>query len=114
MNFKAKFKLIPIQFQIRRDVPDTMFKKVYTFNSQRKSMSTIIPLEDGGFRVYTKGASEIILKKCSFISGEGGRLENFTAAQQDHLVRTVIEPMAKNGLRTISLAYRFSANVHPG
>jgi len=92
--------------QIRREMPDTKFKKVYTFNSARKSMSTIIPLEDGGFRVYTKGASEIITKKCSFIFGEGNRLENFTVAQQDNLVRTCIEPMAKDGLRTISLAYR--------
>jgi len=92
--------------QIRREMPDTKFKKVYTFNSARKSMSTIIPLEDGGFRVYTKGASEIITKKCSFVFGEGSRLENFTVAQQDNLVRTCIEPMAKDGLRTIALAYR--------
>ena len=36
--------------QMRRDMPDTRFKKVYTFNSARKSMSTIIPLDTGGFR----------------------------------------------------------------
>ena len=87
-------------------MPDTRFKKVYTFNSARKSMSTIIPLDSGGFRVYTKGASEIIMKKCSFLVGEGGKIEAFTAAHQDRLVQTVIEPMAKDGLRTISLAYR--------
>ncbi|XP_023334000.1 plasma membrane calcium-transporting ATPase 1 isoform X2 [Eurytemora carolleeae] len=92
--------------QLRRDMPDTRFKKVYTFNSARKSMSTIIPLDSGGFRVYTKGASEIIMKKCSFLVGEGGKIEAFTAAHQDRLVQTVIEPMAKDGLRTISLAYR--------
>ena len=51
-------------------MPDTRFKKVYTFNSARKNMSTIVPLDAGGFRVYTKGASEIIMKKCSFIVGE--------------------------------------------
>ena len=51
-------------------MPDTRFKKVYTFNSARKNMSTIVPLDSGGFRVYTKGASEIIMKKCSFIVGE--------------------------------------------
>ena len=87
-------------------MPDTKFKKVYTFNSARKSMSTIIPLDSGGFRVYTKGASEIIMKKCSFIIGDGGKVENFTTAHQDRLVQTVIEPMAKDGLRTISIAYR--------
>jgi len=92
--------------QLRREMPDTRFKKVYTFNSARKSMSTIIPLDTGGFRVYTKGASEIIMKKCSFIIGDGGKVESFTTAHQDRLVQTVIEPMAKDGLRTISIAYR--------
>jgi len=92
--------------QLRREMPDTRFKKVYTFNSARKSMSTIVPLESGGYRVYTKGASEIVMKKCSFLIGEGGKVEGFTAAHQDRMVQTVIEPMAKDGLRTISIAYR--------
>merc|ERR1719431_1441842 len=92
--------------QLRKEMPDTRFKKVYTFNSARKSMSAIIPLDSGGFRVYTKGASEIIMKKCSFLAGEGGKIEPFTAAHQDRLVQTVIEPMAKDGLRTICIAYR--------
>ena len=87
-------------------MPDTRFKKVYTFNSARKSMSTIVPIESGGYRVYTKGASEIIMKKCSFLLGDGGKVESFTTAHQDRLVSTVIEPMAKDGLRTISIAYR--------
>lgn len=92
--------------QLRREMPDTRFKKVYTFNSARKSMSTIIPLDGGGYRVYTKGASEIVMKKCSFLLGDGGKVENFTTAHQDRLVSTIIEPMAKDGLRTISIAYR--------
>jgi len=92
--------------QLRRDMPDTRFKKVYTFNSGRKSMSTIIPLDSGGFRVYTKGASEIVMKKCSFVVGDNGKVESFSTAHQDRLVATVIEPMAKDGLRTISVAYR--------
>lgn len=48
---------------IRDDMPEERLHKVYTFNSARKSMSTVIPLEGGGFRVYTKGASEIVMKK---------------------------------------------------
>eukprot|EP00096_Caligus_rogercresseyi_P001662 TRINITY_DN127_c0_g1_i1.p1 TRINITY_DN127_c0_g1~~TRINITY_DN127_c0_g1_i1.p1 ORF type:complete len:839 (-),score=209.17 TRINITY_DN127_c0_g1_i1:2656-5172(-) len=91
---------------IRTSNPDTSFRKVYTFNSARKSMSTIIPLEKGGFRVYTKGASEIIMKKCSFMLGEGGRVDKFTSSSQERVVREIIEPMARDGLRTISIAYR--------
>lgn len=92
---------------VRDDIPEEMLHKVYTFNSVRKSMSTVIALDGGrGFRVYTKGASEIVLKKCSFIFGSGGQLDNFRSEDQDRLVRTVIEPMASNGLRTICVAYK--------
>jgi Ca2+ transporting ATPase len=49
--------------KIREEYPEETLFKVYTFNSDRKSMSTIIRLPNGGFRVYTKGASEIVMKK---------------------------------------------------
>ncbi|KAK3932602.1 Plasma membrane calcium-transporting ATPase 3 [Frankliniella fusca] len=91
---------------IRDDVPEEIFTRVYTFNSVRKSMSTVVPRKGGGFRLFTKGASEIILGKCSFIYGRNGHLEKFTKEMQDRLVRQVIEPMAADGLRTISIAYR--------
>lgn len=68
-------------------MPDTRFRKVYTFNSARKSMSTIVPLDNGGFRVYTKGASEIIMKKCSFLVGNGGTVEAFNTHMQEKIVQ---------------------------
>lgn len=52
----------------REEVPEESFTRVYTFNSVRKSMSTIIPRPGGGFRLYTKGASEIVLKKLEYLS----------------------------------------------
>lgn len=48
---------------IRDDITEDMFTRVYTFNSVRKSMSTVVPRPGGGYRLYTKGASEIVLKK---------------------------------------------------
>lgn len=92
--------------QIRDEIPEDKFTRVYTFNSVRKSMSTIIPLKGGGYRLYTKGASEIVLKKCSFIYGHDGVLEKFTRDMQERMLHQVIEPMACDGLRTISIAYR--------
>ncbi|XP_043500068.1 plasma membrane calcium-transporting ATPase 3 isoform X8 [Polistes fuscatus] len=91
---------------IRDDHPEETFTRVYTFNSVRKSMSTVIPREGGGYRLFTKGASEIIMKKCAFIYGRDGHLEKFTREMQERLVKNVIEPMACDGLRTISIAYR--------
>ncbi|EDS45747.1 plasma membrane calcium-transporting ATPase 2 [Culex quinquefasciatus] len=91
---------------IRDQHPENSFTRVYTFNSVRKSMSTVIPRPGGGYRVYCKGASEIVLKKCSFIYGQDGVLEKFTRDMQERLLHQVIEPMACDGLRTISIAYR--------
>lgn len=49
---------------IRDEIPEEKLYKVYTFNSSRKSMSTVLKNEDGsGFRMYSKGASEIVLRK---------------------------------------------------
>ncbi|CAL1300144.1 unnamed protein product [Larinioides sclopetarius] len=90
---------------VRDDIPEEKLHKVYTFNSVRKSMSTVIPIE-GGYRVFTKGASEMILKKCNFIAGRDGQVESFTKEDQDRLVKTIIEPMASEGLRTIGIAYK--------
>lgn len=48
---------------IRNENPEEKLHKVYTFNSARKSMSTVLKLKDGsGFRVHTKGASEWVMR----------------------------------------------------
>ncbi|KAF2364516.1 P-type ATPase subfamily IIB [Trinorchestia longiramus] len=94
-------------YQVHRDeLPEERIHKVYTFNSIRKSMSTVVPRSNGGYRIYTKGASEIVMKKCSFIYGKNGKLENFSKQMQDRLIKEIIEPMACDGLRTISVAYK--------
>ncbi|XP_061642386.1 plasma membrane calcium-transporting ATPase 1-like isoform X3 [Phyllopteryx taeniolatus] len=91
---------------IRDEVPEEKMYKVYTFNSSRKSMSTVIKTADGGFRMYSKGASEIILRKCSRILDGEGYLRVFKPKDRDEMVRKVIEPMACDGLRTICVAFR--------
>lgn len=48
---------------IRDEITEDKFTRVYTFNSVRKSMSTVIAKPGGGYRLYTKGASEMVLKK---------------------------------------------------
>uniref|UniRef100_A0A8C5DTD3 Calcium-transporting ATPase n=1 Tax=Gouania willdenowi TaxID=441366 RepID=A0A8C5DTD3_GOUWI len=80
--------------------------QVYTFNSVRKSMSTVIKLPDGSFRLYSKGASEIMLKKCSYILEANGEARTFRPRDRDEMVKQVIEPMACEGLRTICIAFR--------
>uniref|UniRef100_A0AAR2JV35 Calcium-transporting ATPase n=1 Tax=Pygocentrus nattereri TaxID=42514 RepID=A0AAR2JV35_PYGNA len=91
---------------VREQIPEEKLYKVYTFNSVRKSMSTVVQLPDGNFRLYSKGASEILLKKCSSILGAGGEARSFRPRDRDEMVKKVIEPMACEGLRTICIAYR--------
>lgn len=92
--------------EIREHMPEEKLHKVYTFNSVRKSMSTVVPRDNGGFRLFTKGASEIVLKKCDYIMDKDGNARRFTPADAEAMVANVIEPMASDGLRTICLAYK--------
>ncbi|XP_014867712.1 PREDICTED: plasma membrane calcium-transporting ATPase 1-like isoform X3 [Poecilia mexicana] len=91
---------------IRDEIPEEKMYKVYTFNSSRKSMSTVLQNADGGFRMYSKGASEIVLRKCSRILDAKGQPRVFKTKDRDEMVKKVIEPMACDGLRTICVAYR--------
>ncbi|KAK6319492.1 hypothetical protein J4Q44_G00107030 [Coregonus suidteri] len=92
---------------IRDEIPEENLYKVYTFNSSRKSMSTVLKNTDGsGFRMYSKGASEIVLRKCSHILNMNGEPRIFKPKDRDEMVKNVIEPMACDGLRTICVAYR--------
>ncbi|RXN02679.1 plasma membrane calcium-transporting ATPase 3 isoform X3 [Labeo rohita] len=91
---------------VREQIPEEKLYKVYTFNSVRKSMSTVVQMPDGSFRLYSKGASEILLKKCSAILGANGEARSFKPRDRDEMVKKVIEPMACEGLRTICIGYR--------
>ncbi|KAL8221668.1 UNVERIFIED_CONTAM: ATPase, Ca transporting, plasma membrane [Gekko kuhli] len=91
---------------IRNEIPEETLYKVYTFNSVRKSMSTVLKNADGSFRIFSKGASEIVLKKCFKILSATGEPKVFRPRDRDDIVKTVIEPMASEGLRTICLAFR--------
>ncbi|XP_078270136.1 plasma membrane calcium-transporting ATPase 2 isoform X3 [Rhinoraja longicauda] len=94
-------------YQAIRDLtPEEKLYKVYTFNSERKSMSTVIRMQDGSFRMYSKGASEIVLKKCSNVLNSAGELRSFRPRDRDEMAKKVIEPMACEGLRTICIAFR--------
>ncbi|GAB1599825.1 plasma membrane calcium-transporting ATPase 2 isoform X8 [Argonauta hians] len=90
---------------LREETPVDKIYKIYTFNSVRKSMSTVLKIDEG-FRLYTKGASEIVLKKCDYILGHDGQPKPFSVQDQEDMVANVIEPMANYGLRTLCLAFK--------
>ncbi|XP_077452048.1 plasma membrane calcium-transporting ATPase 1-like isoform X1 [Stigmatopora argus] len=118
---KTECALLGLSLDLRRDYqsirsefPEEKLFKVYTFNSVRKSMSTVLKNHDGSYRMFSKGASEILLRKCCKILTENGVAKAFKPRDREKLMKTVIEPMASEGLRTICLAYRdFTSDDQP-
>jgi len=48
----------------------------------------------------------VILARCSFVLDNDGKVKPFSKADRESTIKNVIEPMARDGLRTISLAYK--------
>lgn len=100
---------------IRAESPSEQFVKVFTFNSARKMMSTVVKNKQkpGTYRLYSKGASEMVLSKCSWYLNSEGQLARLDEDKIQSIMHSVIEPMAMDGLRTICVAYKdFEAKEH--
>jgi magnesium-transporting ATPase (P-type) len=89
---------------IRKNHPESEFHKVYPFNSTRKSMSTVIRLPNRGYRVFIKGATELILSNCSYAYGKSRQREIVPIDLTKY--STAAQSMAKKGYRTICIAYK--------
>jgi Ca2+ transporting ATPase len=98
--------------QIRLKYPSDKHVKVFTFNSARKMMSTVVQQANNqGFRLFSKGASEIVLNKCRYYLNGDAKPVALSQSDIDETIRNVVEPMAKDGLRTICVAYKdFDSN----
>lgn len=79
--------------------------KQINFSSARKMMSWAVPLENGGYRLYSKGAAEVILGRCSSELSRDGECELLTESSVKILSST-IEQYAQRGMRCLGLAYR--------
>ncbi|KAF9436332.1 hypothetical protein BGZ76_004259 [Entomortierella beljakovae] len=86
---------------------------LYPFSSERKSMATIVKMGPKKFRLHAKGASEIIMKRCSKviqISSEQDHNAEVSELDLDDKLQTqihkTINSYATQSLRTIGIAYR--------
>jgi len=78
--------------------------KLYGFSSARKIMSWAVPLEDGRYRIYTKGAQEVVFSRCSKYVGMDGTNEDITPKVVEEFMRHS-NMYARRGMRTLALAY---------
>ncbi|GKY99821.1 hypothetical protein MPSEU_000935900 [Mayamaea pseudoterrestris] len=79
--------------------------KQIEFSSARKLMSWAVPLESGGYRLYCKGAAEVVLGRCTkFISSDGSS-QTLDDAITEEFKETSLA-YARRGMRCLSLAFR--------
>ncbi len=74
------------------------------FSSERKRMTTIHQMADGKKTAFMKGASEVVLQRCSHILGDGG-IRELNEAEKSKVLE-VNEEMAQGALRVLGFAYR--------
>lgn len=81
------------------------------FSSERKAMGVVVKRPEGGYRVYLKGASEVLTRLCTHhveVAGtDSGRIaaQSLDAAKLDK-VNSTITGFANQTLRTLALVYR--------
>ena len=78
--------------------------EMFGFSSARKMMSWAVPREDGGYRIYCKGAQEVLQARCTrYVNDMGEVVEMNTEASQ--AFRNATELYARRGMRCLGLAY---------
>jgi len=78
--------------------------KLFGFSSARKVMSWAVPNEDGGYRIYCKGAQEVLMARCTKFINEMGEVQAMTTEASSE-IQNVALLYARRGMRCLGLAY---------
>lgn len=92
-----------INYKDLRSQNDSRVVNLYGFSSLKKMASVLMSTAEG-FRLYNKGAAEIVLARCTRMlnsAGEPVPLSN----EQRHVMEETITEMASRGLRTLCLSF---------
>lgn len=78
------------------------------FDSGRKCMAVVVKMANGKFRMLVKGASEILIAKCTRIISEPTKGTNDTPIKPEQVeaLNNIVSSYASRSLRTIGLLYR--------
>lgn len=98
-------------FDIKQMVIDRDLNKACSipFNSMRKRATSVIqhPKDLNKFRVFCKGAPEIVLNFCSsYLNKENEAIELDSEKKQELIDKIVTEEFASKAYRTILISYR--------
>lgn len=80
--------------------------RLFPFSSDRKMMSWAVPLEgNGGYRLYCKGAQDVIGPRCSSCLTAEGNVAVMDENAKSSLTNTSLA-FARRGMRCLALAFR--------
>ena len=79
--------------------------KQFGFSSARKMMSWAVPREEGGYRLYCKGAAEVVLARCSKFCNSSSE-ETISGTEDSEEATETSLSYARRGMRCLALAYR--------
>ena len=79
--------------------------KQFGFSSARKMMSWVVPLEGGGYRIYTKGAQEVIVARSTKVLSHDGEVVALSDDRRSNVMMTG-NSYTRRGMRCLGLAYR--------
>ena len=118
-------RLIGIEYtKVREEMPEvnggdtTGIIKRFPFHSNRKRSSCLVRLSNGKYRLYVKGAPEMVLRLCDRLQYSVDGFKELTGDFQEvegkvtgegsrrRIVENCIYPMARQALRVIAFAYR--------
>lgn len=87
---------------------NTNIVQLIPFDSGRKCMGVVVQLENGKYRLFVKGASEILLEKCAYIICDPTKEPSSSPMTEDNrqTLTNIIDNYASRSLRTIGMIYR--------
>lgn len=80
------------------------------FDSNRKLMTTVHRIAKGGYRIVTKGAPDVLIKKCTRFFDKDGKI-SILGESTKKKIESKNNDMAKNALRVIAVAYKDVQNI---
>lgn len=98
--------LAAVKGGLREDMISRRFKRLdeLPFDSDRKAMSVVCRSEELGVVLFTKGAPDMLLKKCTGIYGDGG-VTALSEIQRRHILKQNAK-MAGEALRVLGVAFK--------
>jgi len=85
---------------------NTEIGHMLTFSSQKKRMSVVVKRTATTCRIFTKGATEVVLGLCNKMKRLDGSVASLDSTQKEVIGRDVIEKYASQGFRTLCMSYR--------